>query len=235
MSKSLAIIQSCYIPWKGYFDIINSVDQFILFDDMQYTRRSWINRNQIKTPQGLHWLTIPVEVRGRYLQSINQTRIADPDWSGKHWETIRRHYSKSEGFPLYNEIFETLYSTVTDDYISQINLRFIKTVCALLGITTPISYSMDYKLLPGKTERLVDLCKQVGADVYLTGPTAQDYIQEDLFKEAGIDLRYMDYKGYPEYPQACPPFVHQVSILDLLFNTGRAAPNYMKSFAGIAE
>ncbi|MBU0519803.1 WbqC family protein [bacterium] len=230
MSKSLAVIQSFYIPWKGYFDIINSVDQFILFDDMQYTKRSWINRNQIKTPQGLHWLTIPVQVKGRCQQSIKDTRIVNADWSLNHWETIQRNYTQAAHFKQYKEIFEALYSSCADTYISQINLRFIKTICAILNISTPISWSTNYSLLPGKTERLVDLCEQVGADVYLTGPAAQNYIQEELFREAGIELRYMDYTGYPEYPQAYPPFVHEVSILDLLFNTGRAAPSYMKSF-----
>jgi hypothetical protein len=100
----------------------------------------------------------------------------------------------------------------------------------MLGISTPLTWSMDYRLAPGKTERLVDLCRQVGANVYLSGPTAQQYLREELFREAGLKLLYMDYSGYPEYPQLFPPFRHEVSIIDLIFNTGPNASQYLKSF-----
>lgn len=230
MSKTLVIVQSFYIPWKGYFDLINSADEVILYDDMQYRRRFWINRNKIKTSRGVIWLTIPLQVKGRYLQAIKDTRISDPGWNVRHWETIKRSYGRAAHFKDYAGRFEELYLGCDDVLISRINHRFIMAICSVLGIKTPFSWSMDYRLIPGKTERLVDLCLQKDADVYITGPTAKEYIKEEPFEEAGIELRYMDYSTYPEYPQLYPPFVHEVSVLDLIFNAGADSPKYMKSF-----
>ena len=114
--------------------------------------------------------------------------------------------------------------------LSRINYRFISAICQILGIHTKISWSMDYPLTEGKTARLVDLCRQVGADIYVTGPTARGYLQEELFREVGIAVKYMDYSAYPIYPQLYPPFIHEVSILDLIFNVGPEAPKHMMSF-----
>ena len=230
MKKTVAIVQSFYIPWKGYFDLISRADEFILFDDMQYVRRSWINRNRIKTAQGVVWLSIPVKVKGKFQQAIKDTEISDPGWKGKHWETIKRSYAKAAYFREYAQRFEELYLECDETHISRINHRFLSGICSILGIDTRLSRSMDYQLLSGKTERLVNLCQQANADIYLSGPSAKAYIREELFQEAGIELQYMDYSGYPEYKQLYPPFVHEVSILDLIFNTGPEAPNYMKSF-----
>lgn len=231
MTKKVAIVQSNYIPWKGYFDLINSVDEFILYDDMQYTRRDWRNRNRIKTPQGLLWLTIPVQVKGKFFQSIKETCVSDLNWAKAHWKSISFNYGRAPYFKLYQDAFESLYLNMTETSLSQINYAFIRLICDLLSIKTPISWSMDYALVEGKTERLVSLCQQAGASVYLSGPKAQNYLDEALFEQAQIKLLYMDYSGYPEYPQLYPPFEHGVSILDLLFNTGHDAPRYMKSFA----
>lgn len=229
-TKKVAIVQSNYIPWKGYFDLINIVDEFILFDDMQYTRRDWRNRNVIKTQTGLQWLTIPVAVKGKYFQKIKDTTISDPNWGKHHWETIKHSYSKARHYSAYKELFERLYLDSKQTFLSQINYRFIKAICELLGIETKISWSMDYNSVDGKTERLLDLCKQTGANEYISGPAAKDYLDEELFVREGIALRYMDYGAYPEYEQLAPPFEHRVSIIDLIFNTGPEASKYMKSF-----
>ena len=228
--KKIAIIQSCYIPWKGYFDLIKRVDEFILFDDAQYTRRDWRNRNKIKTPKGLIWLTIPVESKGKYIQKIKDTVISDSDWNRRHWESIVHRYSKAKCFRDYKDLFEKLYLGSNEKLLSQINYRFIAAMCEMLGIKTKISWSMDYKLMEGKTERLIDLCKQTGATEYISGPSAKGYIDEELFKAEGIKLQYMDYSGYPEYEQLFPPFEHRVSVIDLILNVGQEAPRYMKSF-----
>jgi WbqC-like protein family len=230
VNKKLALVQSNYIPWKGYFDLINLVDEFVLFDDVQYTRRDWRNRNRIKTSNGVIWLTIPVDVKGKYFQNINETVINDPDWSHLHWKTITHSYSKAAFFHEYRERFENLYLGSTDRYLSQINHRFIVSICEMLGITTKIAWSMDYNLQPGKTERIVDLCAQAGATEYVSGPAAKAYMQENLFRAKGIAVSYIDYSGYPEYRQLYPPFEHRVSIIDLILNEGPNAPKYMKSF-----
>ncbi len=141
MAKRVAIVQSNYIPWKGYFDLVNLVDEFILFDDARYTRRDWRNRNRIKTPQGLAWLTIPVCVKGRYFsQTIRETVISDPQWKDRHWRTILDCYSRAPYFNEYQGLFEELYLGASEKYLSLINYRFISAICRLLGIRTKLSY-----------------------------------------------------------------------------------------------
>jgi hypothetical protein len=228
--KKVAIVQSNYIPWKGYFDLMNSVDEFILYDDMQFTRRDWRNRNLIKTPRGLEWLTIPVEVKGRYHQRICDTGTSDPAWGARHWATLKHNYVKSPFFELYQPVLEPLYQAPSPS-LSAVNHAFLRAICGILGVTTRLSWSMDYRpLKEGKTERLVDLCKRAGATHYVSGPAARDYIEPAQFEAAGIGLGFFDYAGYPEYPQRFGSFEHGVSVLDLLFNVGPQAGRFMKSF-----
>jgi hypothetical protein len=227
-TKRVAIVQSSYVPWKGYFDLIDRVDEFILYDDRQYTRRDWRNRNRIKTPQGVTWLTIPVAVKGKYSQPICETRISDPRWAQRHWKTLVHNYSAAPGFGNYRDLFEHLYLGSREDLLSLVNRRFVEAVCSTLGIDATLTWSMDYQAEGDKTERLLSLCRQAGAAEYLSGPAAKAYLDERQFAEAGITLTYMDYSGYPEYPQPHPPFEHKVSILDLLFCTGTDAPSYLK-------
>ncbi len=224
----VAITQSNYIPWKGFFDSIAFVDTFILYDDMQYTRRDWRNRNRIKTPQGLKWLTIPVDVKGKYHQKINETRVSNPLWAEEHWKTILHHYRKAPGFDVFGEQLKALYQSIDSPLLSEINECFLQTVCNWLGIKTKFRRSDEFKLVEGKTERLVNLCQQVGATDYYSGSAAQAYMDEALFSEAGINVHYWDYSGYAEYPQLHGDFEHGVSILDLLLNTGKNWGNYLK-------
>ncbi len=227
--KKVAILQSNYIPWKGYFDIIGLVDEFILYDDMQYTRRDWRNRNQIKTAGGLQWLTIPVDSKGKFFQKINETRVTGGGWAADHWKAIRYCYAKAPYFKTYEPLFASLYERAAEmELLSHINHLFLTEICSLLGIGTKITWSSDYPLADGKTERLAALVKSAGGDWYLSGPAAKDYIVDEVFETAGVQLRYMDYSGYPEYPQLHGEFTHNVSILDLLFMTGPDAPKYMK-------
>lgn len=229
MSKKVAIVQSNYIPWKGYFDMINQVDEFILFDDVQYTKRDWRNRNLIKTQNGLKWLTIPVNVKGKYYQKIYETSISDENWKYNHWKTIVHNYSRAKYFNAYKEFWEELFCGTNEIYLSLINYRFLKAICDLLGIKTKISWSIDYQSTEGKTERLIYFCQQAKATEYLSGPAAKNYIDENLFQEAKIKLTYIDYSGYPTYTQLYPPFVHEVSIIDLILNEGQDAWKYLKS------
>jgi len=227
--KKIAILQSNYIPWKGYFDLIRSVDEFILYDDVQFTKNDWRNRNQVKSSQGAQWLTIPVLSKGKLEQKIKDTKILNHTWAIDHWKSIQNYYSKSAYLKNYRASFESIYTQCASlELLSEVNFKFIKLICGILGITTKISWSTDYSLREGKTERLVGLCHDTGANYYLSGPAAKDYIAESLFKEAGIELAYVDYSGYPEYPQLYGQFEHRLSILDLLFNTGPDALKYMK-------
>ena len=230
MGKRLAAVQSCYIPWKGYFDLIHAVDEFVLFDDAQFTRRDWRNRNRIKTKDETRWLTIPVAAKGRYHAPLEEIRIADPAWGERHWRQLSSSYRQARGFGELAERFEALYLGVREERLCAINRRFIEEVCAILGIGTRLSWSMDYTLAPGRNERLLDLCVQAGATTYVSGPSARAYLDVELFRSAGLEVVFFDYTGYPEYEQPFPPFEHQVSVLDLLFCTGREAPRYMLTF-----
>ncbi len=226
--KKVAILQSNYIPWKGYFDLIAAVDEFILYDDMQYTRRDWRNRNQIKTPSGLKWLTIPVKTKGKYHQKIRETEIEDEKWRSTHWNTLLLNYRRASYFDEVAEWLEPLYMDRNHTHLSALNREFIEAICRYLGITTIISNSWDYRLIEGKTERLVDLCLQAGGTEYISGPSAKDYIDESIFSEHGLGLIWFDYSDYPEYPQLWGEFVHHVTILDLLFNCGQNAAKFMR-------
>lgn len=226
--KKVAILQSNYIPWKGYFDLIASVDEFILYDDMQYTRRDWRNRNQIKTPEGVQWLTVPVKVKGKYEQKIKETEIDGEKWAGDHWKALRQNYAKSTCFKEICALLEPLYLGVKYPTISSLNKSFLTAICGYLGITTKFSDSSDYQLVEGKTERLVDLCLQAGASEYISGPSAKGYVDEQLFTANQVALKWFSYDSYPAYPQQWGEFVHSVSIVDLLFNCGKESARYMK-------
>lgn len=226
--KKVAIVQSNYIPWKGYFDMIAAVDEFILYDDMQYTRRDWRNRNQIKTSQGLQWLTVPVRVKGRYDQKINETEIDGSDWMQTHWRSFELNYRRAPHFEATAARLKPFYERSDFVYLSQLNRALIERVCGELGITTKISSSSDYVLADGKSERLADLCRQAGATEYLSGPAARDYLDESVFTALGMSVTWFDYSGYPPYPQLWGDFTHTVSIVDLLFNCGPEARRFMK-------
>jgi len=229
MEKRIAILQSNYIPWKGYFDLINSVEEFIIYDEMQYTKNDWRNRNKIKGPNGLHWLTIPVKQLS-LSQRIIDTKIADVNWNKKHLATIKQFYAKAPFYAEYKSFFEELYMNCTTHYLSEINHQFLSQINLLLGIKTKLSWSHDYGLIEGKTERLVDLVQKSGGTEYISGPAAKEYINSKLFEDAGIKLSWMNYNGYKEYHQMYQPFEHGVSIVDLILNVGPNATKYMNSF-----
>jgi hypothetical protein len=229
--KKVAISQSNYIPWKGYFDLIASVDEFIFYDDMQFTRRDWRNRNQIKTPTGIQWLTVPVLVKGKYHQKIKETEIDGENWVVAHWRALMQNYRRAPHFREIANWLEPLYFEQRDTYISQLNRRFIEAICNYLEINTVITNSWDYTLIDGKTERLANLCAQAYATDYVSGPSAKDYINEKVFSDMGIKLTWFDYSGYPEYQQLWGEFAHGVTILDLLFNCGKDSHLYMRHLA----
>jgi len=224
--KRVAILQSNYIPWKGYFDLIDTVDEFVLYDDMQYTRRDWRNRNQIKTPQGVQWLSVPVKVKGKYHQTIRETEIDGDEWAAQHWKTLQQNYLRAPHFSVYASELKALYLERSYTHLSGLNRTLLEWVNAQLGISTPLSSSSDYRLEGDRTERLLNICLQGGANEYLSGPAARDYLDENIFKEAGVAVRWFEYPAYPEYSQLWGGFVHGVTVLDLLFNCGPEASRH---------
>ncbi len=226
--KRVAILQSNYIPWKGYFDLIGLSDEFVLYDEVQYTKNDWRNRNRIKTPQGVQWLTIPVSHSGRFGQRIDEVHATDSRWRARHWRSLLQSYGASPYFAEYRNTVEELYLGSEETRLSVINRSFIEALCSALGISTRISWSSDHSGEGDRIERLIGLCRALDAEIYLSGPAARAYLDESAFARAGIELEYMDYTGYPEYAQPFPPFEHAVSILDLLFSNGPQAARYLK-------
>lgn len=228
-AKRVLITQSNYIPWKGYFDAIASVDEAILLDTVQFTKRDWRNRNRIKTPHGAMWLTIPVRVAGNYRQLVNETRIADGGWARQHWKTLSFAYGRSPHFVSHKEPFESYYMHCEETFLSRINEDLIRIVCGALGIGTPIRRAEEFVSTDDRNGRLLEICMQTGATDYFTGPSAAAYIDRELFRRHGVTVHFFDFSGYPEYPQPHPPFDHHVSILDLIFNAGESARTLFRS------
>ncbi len=224
-NKKAAIIQSSFLPWKGYFDIIHDVDIFVFLDDVQYTKQDWRNRNRIKTPNGTQWIIVPVV--GGIHQLLCETRIDySRDWREKHVKMIHAYYAAS---PFYKsqaskvfDIFEKRFET-----ISELNIYATKMIARLLGIEVKFINSTDLCTEGIKEDKVIDICDQIGADVYISGPAARNYIDVNKFKKAGISLVYKDYDGYPEYPQLWGEYDPYVSVIDLLFNCGEDAAYFI--------
>jgi hypothetical protein len=225
--KTVAVVQSNYLPWKGYFDLIRRVDEFVLLDTVQYTRRDWRNRNRFKSPDGVRWLTVPVRVKGRYTQRIDETLVSDPAWPARHFSALRSWYSRAPFFSYYRPMLERRLVSIREPRLAVINRRLIETVCELIDVATPLTSASDYEATGRSTDLLISICRSAGATRYLSGPAACAYLDESAFADAGIAVEWMSYDGYPEYPQLHPPFDHHVSILDLLFSVGSRALDYM--------
>ncbi len=229
LTRKIATIQSNYIPWKGYFDIINHVDEFILYDDVQFTKNDWRNRNKIKTPQGAQWLTIPVKSEGGLHKLIKDTLAANDHWKIKHRDTLQMNYARAKYYREFSGWLDDLYIDAPSGSISDINYHFISRISKVLDIQTPITWVMDYGLTEtDKNMRLIELCQKTHAEVYVSGPAASSYLNISLFADHGIKVEYFDYSGYLEYPQLFPPFDHYVSALDLVLNTGKESAKYFK-------
>ena len=171
--KKIAILQSNYIPWKGYFDMIAAVDEFILYEDAQFTKNDWRNRNKIKTPKGIEWLSIPV---GQAInRRIRDVELTNSSWQKNHWKTLCQNYKTAPFFKELSQELEPSYCVETHTNLSSLNKNLIQWICSKLSITTKISQSWDYDLIGDKTEKLVNLCKQAGANTYISGPSASSY------------------------------------------------------------
>ena len=222
----LSCIQPSYIPWKGYFHIIQKSDIFVFHDDIQYTKQDWRNRNKIKTKYGSKWLTVPV--KGATPETLINDVIIDigQKWELKHWNMILENYAKSLYFKLYADFFIEAYLKKWGS-LSELDIYFTKKICTLLGINhVTFVKSSEMSITGTKTDRLVQICNKLGATSYLSGPSAKNYIEPEKFEKNSIKLEYMEY-NYPEYPQLHSRFDPFVSIIDLLFNTGNDAPDYI--------
>ena len=223
------ILQPSYIPWRGYFHQIYKADIFVFYDDVQYDKHGWRNRNRVKTHQGIRWLTIPVTSADNPIHQtpINCVKMVNKNaWKPKHWKTIEQSYSKAPYFEDYAALVEGFYNRPTE-LLADFTIELTVVLSKELGIdNTRFIRSSSLKTIGTKTDRLLCILKALGATHYITGPSAKDYLEEDRFEAAGITLEYMAY-DYPEYDQLYPPYDPFVTILDLLFMTGPRAGNYI--------
>jgi WbqC-like protein family len=229
--KSIVILQSNYIPWKGYFDLMQAADEFLIYDEVQFTKNDWRNRNRIVLDGRLQWLSIAVKTAGRFGLPIEQVDIADPAWAQAHWATITQAYRRAECFDEVTSRLADLYQAAGKLLrLTDINELLLRGIAELLQIDTTI---LRTDIVPRGTDdptaRLVEICKARGATRYISGPAAKAYLSPAAFDQAGIELRFADYSGYVEYQQNLHPFVHGVSMLDLLFHFGSAARTYLKT------
>lgn len=216
----IAILQSNYIPWKGYFHIIQSVDHFVFLDTAQFTVRDWRNRNQIKTPEGKLWLTVPTN--GSQNMKINEVKIDNStSWAEDHFHTLERNYCRTPFFAEFKEFLQKVYLENSWEYLSDLNQYLIVEISRFLGIDTEFHLSTEFILLPGKNEKIISIVHQLAGTEYLSGPSAKSYIDHDLFAINDIKVSFMDYSQYTVYKQPWGDFVHDVSILDLLFYGGK--------------
>jgi hypothetical protein len=225
------ILQPFYIPWRGYFHQIQKADAFVFYDDVQYEKRGWMNRNRIKTASGSRWLSIPVSNKGSITENIpvNEIEIdrTQSVWREKHWKTIRQSYAKAPFFKLYEELLGNFYAREGERFLTDLTIDLTINLARALGIKKTKFYRSSSLNIHGrKTDRLIWILERLGATHYITGAAAKSYIEPEKFAEARIDLEYMVY-DYPEYEQLYPPFDGAVSILDLLFMQGDEAGKFI--------
>lgn len=222
----LAVNQPNYIPWKGYFDMIHDVDLFVFYNDVQYTTRDWRNRNKIITPHGEKWLTVPCGSDRNRL--ISEVTLNSDEWQKEHFETLQFAYGRAPFWKLYKDFLEDVYLGRSWEYLYELDQYMIQRISKdFLGIETEFADSRDFQKKGNKHEKLLSLIEGIGAKVYESGPAAKDYMVSSDYAERGIEVRWKDYEGYPEYPQGTEIFSHNVSILDLLFNVGPESPYYI--------
>ena len=227
-----AILQSNYIPWKGYFDIVHDVDFFVFYDDVQYTHSDWRNRNKLMTARGEQWLTIPAGPDLKRL--ICEVEINDQSWKRQHKSIIEQNYRNAPYFDEYRTLLDFLYENQITN-LSDYNQRAIKHLSNILGISSQFTDSRLLEINGRKTDRLIKILEKVGATQYISGPSARNYIEEAMFVEAGIELIYKEYPRYPSYRQCFSPFSPFVTVLDLLFNVGPEAPHYVWGWRDLAN
>lgn len=217
-SMRVVILQSNYIPWKGYFDLINDADVFCFYDEVQYTKNDWRNRNRIYSKNGLQWLTIPIN-RESVKQKISEVLLPS-NWQKDHYKTLQLSYSRAPYFNQLKDIMDDIYVNSSFNTLSEYNHYVIRKISSFIGISTKFDNSANYNLKGDRLDRLVSLLVDLKATEYISGPSAQDYIagNEHLFSQNGIKLTYKSYGPYKEYSQLIQPFENAVSILDLIAN-----------------
>ncbi len=213
----VAISQSNYLPWKGYFQLISKADIFVFYDTADFTKRDWRSRNKILGPNGLQWMSIPVgSNRGK---SIQEVLLPEGEWRENHLETIRRNYSKA---PCINDVMSIVlpvYEDKTITTLSSFNQSLIQQICAYLDIETKFRNASEFKHVGDRVEKLISICHQLDATIYLSAPAAKNYISDE-FDRTELILEWMEYGPFDPYEQNIEPFSDYVSIIDTIAALG---------------
>jgi hypothetical protein len=216
----VAIHQPNFLPWLGYFYKLAKSNIFVLLDNVQYTKNSFINRNKIKTPQGAQWLTVPVKIKGRFGQLIKDVEINNTvDWRRKHLKTLEMNYKRARFFEMVLQGLEAVYFAHDWQNLCEFNVRLLEWVLSMLGMKKRLVRAAELNAQGEGTQLLINIVKEVGGNIYLSGFGGAKYQEEELFKGAGVKLKYYDFE-HPVYPQLWSGFVANLSIIDLLFNCG---------------
>jgi hypothetical protein len=225
----VAIMQPTYLPWSGYFGLMQAVDIFIILDSVQFAKRSWQQRNQIKTAKGAQWLTVPVASKGKREQIICKTELDSAgNFASTHRKTIETNYGKAASF---KDLGPGLLACIEQPQalLADLNIGIIEHCCVLLGIATPLLRSSRMRGSGAKADLLASLCKEVGATEYISVPGSRDYLNESsAFEEIGVPVRYFNYR-HPEYPQLFGDFLPYMSVIDMLFNCGDRSADLIRS------
>ena len=226
----IAISQSNYLPWKGYFDLIQSVDEFVFFDEVQFTRRDWRNRNVIRNLNKKNWITVPVKNKGNYKEIISNIEVYNNNWKNSHLDLIKQCYSKSEHFEEIYNFFSGCYSNIDTDKLSEINKSIIIKICNFLNLNTPFVDSKNIDKTKNKisaSERLLEICISRKANIYVSGSAAKNYLDEKLFNKNGVEVNWFDYGNSKVYKQPFKDFYENLSIVDCLMNCGKDKDKFL--------
>jgi hypothetical protein len=226
----LVIMQPSYLPWMGYFDLVLQGDHFLVYDNVQFDKDGWRNRNRIKTPNGPLWLTVPVLTKGQNKPTNREIRINNLEfWAKKHLKSIEQNYKKAPHFEAIYPMIESILSREWN-FLIDLNMEFIRKFCEYLKIPGKFGFASELKIdLPeGKNEKLIALCKHFKADEFYEPEGGRGYIEPEMFQSQGIRLTFQNFQ-HPQYTQLYGAFVSHLSVVDLLFNCGAASEKYIKT------
>jgi hypothetical protein len=218
----IAIAQPTYLPWLGYFDLIDQVDVFVLLDSVQFEKQSWQQRNRVKTPAGLQWLTVPVRIKGRSAQLIKDVEIAEPDFYIKHLNLVREHYRTAVHFEnILAPLSVILKELAQNGNLAAMNIRLIEWFATMLRIRTPLVRSSTLGVQGKRSWLNLAICEALGATEYYSAIGSADYLLQEIgiFRDRGVEVHFHNFQ-HPEYKQLFPPFCSHASVLDLLLNEG---------------
>ncbi len=214
-----AILQPGYLPWLGFFEQIYKSDIFVIYDDVQYDKHGWRNRNRIKTADGIQWVTVPISTKREGKPKINQVRIDNArDWRKKHLMSIQQNYCRAPFYDKHIGFFEEVYR-IKWEYLMDLNMVFIGWIMSCLGLERKIIKISEFAVHGDRIGRLIEICKKMGINTFYEGSAGRDYIDEEVFRQQGITVEYQDYK-HPVYKQLHGKFIPYLSSIDLLFNAG---------------